>query len=29
MCMYGGTCVNGKCECAPGYEGEFCTERES
>ncbi|KRT83823.1 EGF-like domain containing protein, partial [Oryctes borbonicus] len=26
MCMFGGTCVNGRCECAPGYQGEFCTE---
>ncbi|XP_065169457.1 fibrillin-2-like [Atheta coriaria] len=26
MCMFGGTCRDGKCECAPGYTGEFCTE---
>lgn len=28
MCMFGGTCVNGKCECTPGYQGEYCTERK-
>lgn len=28
VCMFGGTCVDGKCVCAPGYTGEFCTERK-
>lgn len=28
MCMFGGKCVDGKCICAPGYTGEFCTERK-
>ncbi|XP_022906889.2 fibrillin-2-like [Onthophagus taurus] len=26
MCMFGGTCVDGKCVCSAGYQGEFCTE---
>lgn len=29
ICMNGGTCVNGQCSCAEGYNGEFCTERKS
>ncbi|XP_017775669.1 PREDICTED: fibrillin-2-like [Nicrophorus vespilloides] len=26
VCMNGGTCKDGKCECNAGYTGEFCTE---
>lgn len=28
ICMNGGTCTNGTCACAPGWSGEFCTERK-
>ncbi|CAH0559244.1 unnamed protein product [Brassicogethes aeneus] len=26
ICMNGGTCIEGKCTCSPGYTGEFCTD---
>ena len=28
-CANGGTCVDGKCTCAEGYKGEFCSDLDS
>lgn len=27
-CLNNASCVNGKCVCRPGYQGEFCAERK-
>ena len=27
-CLNGGSCFNGKCLCAEGFEGEFCEDKE-
>lgn len=27
-CLNNGSCVNGRCVCRPGYQGEFCAERK-
>ena len=28
QCLHGGTCLDGRCRCAPGYQGAACQRRQ-